>query len=182
MTSSRLDSGTQPRSDGAKRLRLTINGHEYDVASDSTARLLDVLRNDLGLTGTKEGCGIGVCGTCTILVDDVAMTACLMLVGSARGRRIETIEGVADGGDLHPLQSSFVKAGGLQCGFCTPGQIMAALALLRDRPEPTDSQITEAMLGNLCRCTGYYKIRDAIKQAAAHMTATHPYRKGTRSA
>jgi carbon-monoxide dehydrogenase small subunit len=136
---------------------------------EPTRRLIDVLRDDLGLTGTKEGCSIGVCGACTVLVDGQVLSACLTLAVTISGREVLTIEGLARDGELHPLQKAFISRGGFQCGFCTPGQIMAASALLNQHPVPSDEELKEAMLGNLCRCTGYYKIVDAIRTASAEM-------------
>lgn len=150
-------------------LSLSVNGMPYRLEVEPTRRLIDVLRDDLGLTGTKEGCSIGVCGACTVLVDDEVVSACLTLAITIRDKSVQTIEGLARGGELHPLQKAFIACGGFQCGYCTPGQIVAAHALLQEHPRPTDEQIREGMLGNLCRCTGYYKIVDSIKTAAAEM-------------
>lgn len=149
------------------RIRLAVNGvsatHEVPV----DRRLIDLLRDDLGLTGTKEGCGVGVCGLCTVLVDDDPMSACLLPAILLDGRAITTIEGLeAADGRLSTLQETFIIHGAIQCGICTPGQIMAATALLRAHPDPTDSQVQQWMLGNLCRCTGYEGIRKAITAAA----------------
>src|SRR5205085_12098389 len=122
---------------------------------------------DLHLTGTKAGCGVGVCGTCTVLVEGKTVSACLTLAITLDGKDVHTIEWLSRGGALHPLQRAFADSGGFQCGYCTPGQIMAAYALLSEHPRPTDTEIKEAMLGNLCRCTGYYKIVESIQAAAA---------------
>jgi carbon-monoxide dehydrogenase small subunit len=151
----------------AHRIRLAVNGvsatHEIPV----DRRLVDLLRDDLGLTGTKEGCGVGVCGLCTVLVDDEPMSACLLPAVLLDGKAITTIEGLESAdGRLSPLQEAFIVHGAIQCGICTPGQIMAATALLRAHPDPTDSQVQQWMLGNLCRCTGYEGIRKAITAAA----------------
>lgn len=146
-----------------------VNGLPRRLEVEPTCLLIDVLRDDLGLTGTKEGCGIGVCGACTVLVDGHTLSACLTLAITLQGATILTIEGLAREGQLHPLQRAFIARGGFQCGFCTPGQIMAAYALLQEQPHPTDEQIKEAMLGNLCRCTGYYKIIDSIRAAAEEL-------------
>jgi len=156
------------------RVELIVNGYPQRVDVEPTRRLLDILRDDLHLKGTKEGCSIGVCGACTVLVDGQVMSACLTLAVSAQGRAITTIEGIASNGTLHPLQRAFLDHGGFQCGFCTPGQILAASALLAEHPDPSDDQIKEGMLGNLCRCTGYYKIIDSIKAAAAAMRGAVP--------
>jgi carbon-monoxide dehydrogenase small subunit len=149
-----------------RTIDITVNGMRHTLDVRPNRRLIDVLREDLALTGTKEGCGIGVCGACTVLLDGRAVSACLTLAVLAAGCRVLTIEGLPPGEGLHPLQEAFLERGGLQCGFCTPGQIMAAAALLAEHPEPTDEEIREGMLGNLCRCTGYYKIVEAIRTAA----------------
>lgn len=146
---------------------LVVNGNDRAVYVDARATLLDVLREHLGLTGTKRGCDRGECGACTVLVDGRPVYACLMLALDADGADVTTIEGVAPGpGRLHPLQRAFVDADAVQCGFCTPGQIISALALLRAAPRPTHAQIADAMSGNLCRCGTYPKIIKAIRTAA----------------
>jgi carbon-monoxide dehydrogenase small subunit len=150
------------------QVQLEINGqaHHLDVAP--ARRLVDVLRHDLGLTGTKESCAVGVCGACSVLVDGELVSACLLPVALADGRRITTIEGLAGpDGQLSPLQSAFIREGGLQCGACTPGQIIAATALLAEAPNPDEAHIRDWMAGNLCRCTGYAGIIRAIQAAAA---------------
>ena len=150
------------------QVRLEINGasHELDVAP--ARRLVDVLRHDLGLTGTKESCAVGVCGACSVLVDGQLTSACLLPVALADGHRITTIEGIAGpDGELSALQSAFIREGGLQCGACTPGQIIAATALLAEQPAPDEPAIRDWMAGNLCRCTGYAGIIRAIRAAAA---------------
>ena len=151
------------------RIRLTVNGktHERDV--DAETRLLDLLREELHLTGTKEGCGEGECGACTVLIDGRPVNSCLVLAAQADGADVLTIEGLADGGELHPIQQAFVDAGGVQCGFCTPGVIMSVFALLRDVPDPSDEETRTALEGNLCRCTGYEKILKAVRLAAKRM-------------
>lgn len=146
---------------------LTVNGEPCHFDAAPNRLLLDALRYDLGLTGTKEGCGIGVCGACTVLVNDRMMSSCLMLAVMADGSDVRTIEGLASDGHLDALQTAFIEHGGFQCGICTPGQIMAARELLDRNPHPSESDIKEWMMGNLCRCTGYYKIIESIMAAAA---------------
>ena len=149
-------------------VRLEINGRRHAVTVDPARRLVDVLRYDLGLTGTKESCAVGVCGACSVLVDGALVSACLLPAALADGRSITTIEGIArPDGTLTALQEAFITEGGLQCGACTPGQIVAATALLREHPHPDDELIRAWMAGNLCRCTGYAGIIRAIKVAAA---------------
>ncbi len=149
-----------------RTVALTVNGDAYRLDVEPNRRLIDVLREDLGLTGTKEGCSIGVCGACTVLLDGEMIAACLALAVNSHGREVTTIEGLALAERLHPLQQAFIEHGGFQCGICTPGQIMAAKALLDTNPHPSEDEIKEWMMGNLCRCTGYYKILDSIKAAA----------------
>jgi len=155
-----------------RTIAITVNGMRHELDIRPNRRLIDLLREDLALTGTKEGCSIGVCGACTVLLDGRPVSACLTLAIMVDGRDVLTIEGLAPETGLHPLQEAFLERGGLQCGFCTPGQIMAAKALLDEHPQPTDEEIREAMLGNLCRCTGYYKIIEAIKTAARRLEVT----------
>ncbi|BCV22414.1 (2Fe-2S)-binding protein [Moorella sp. Hama-1] len=145
---------------------LRVNGRDYTVTVAPNARLLDVLRDELLLTGTKEGCDIGECGACTVIMDGKAVNSCLVLAASAAGKEITTIEGLEQGGRLHPLQEAFMQHNALQCGFCTPGMIMSAKALLDQNPHPTRAEIKTAIAGNLCRCTGYEQIVDAIEEAA----------------
>lgn len=152
---------------GKEEIRLTINGEAYELDVRPNRLLLDALRYDLGLTGTKEGCGIGVCGACTVLLNGRMVSSCLMLAIMADGADVTTIEGLARDGDLDPIQRAFIDYGGFQCGICTPGQIVAARALLDEIPHPTEDQVKEWMMGNLCRCTGYYKIVESIL-AASH--------------
>jgi aerobic carbon-monoxide dehydrogenase small subunit len=144
----------------------TVNGEEHTVLADTRDTLLDFLRDRIGLTGTKEGCGNGNCGTCTVLVDSAAVNACLVLAQEAPGREIVTIEGLSRGGVLHPIQQSLVEHGGTQCGFCTPGIVLSAKALLDGNPNPTAHDVRQAIAGNLCRCTGYDKIVGAVMGAA----------------
>ena len=147
-------------------MRLVVNGVERDVRSPPLSRLLDTLREELALTGTKEGCGEGECGSCTVLLDDEPVNACLVLLGQCEGRRVVTVEGLARDGALTPLQDQFVAWGAAQCGICTPGMLVSAFHFLRSGVEPTDGAVREALAGNLCRCTGYQKIVDAVRAAA----------------
>jgi carbon-monoxide dehydrogenase small subunit len=152
-------------------LRFEVNGQPQEVTVQAHHLLIDLLRERLGLSGTKEACSIGVCGACSVLVDGRVVSACLMPAVMVDGARIQTVEGLAaPDGTLSPLQDAFIRYGGFQCGICTPGQIIAATALLAEQPHPTTDQIKEWMMGNLCRCTGYYKIIESI-QAAAEATA-----------
>jgi carbon-monoxide dehydrogenase small subunit len=145
---------------------LTINGQTYQGDVPARRTLVDFLRYDLGLTGTKEACSVGVCGACSILLNGRLVASCITLAVQADGTDLVTIEGVADGDKLHPIQESFIRNGGFQCGICTPGQIIAAKALLDSNPSPTEDEIKDWMMGNLCRCTGYYQIIDSIADAA----------------
>ena len=149
-----------------RKIRLTVNGTARAVEIPTYRTLLDCVRNDLGLTGSKEGCGVGVCGACTVLFDGKMISSCIALAVSADGHEITTIEGLAGDEGLHPVQQAFIDAGGFQCGICTPGQVVSAKALLDAIPNPSDAEIREWMLGNLCRCTGYYKIIESIRAAA----------------
>lgn len=144
----------------------TVNGERHEVAFAPQKTLLELLREDLGLTGTKHGCELGECGTCTVLVDGVPILSCLALALSHADRSIETVEGMARNGTLHPLQDAFAELGAAQCGYCTPGFLLAAKALLDETPHPTRDEIREALSGNLCRCTGYLKIFEAVERAA----------------
>lgn len=152
-----------------QNLTLTINGDEVSVAVESEAMLLDLLRDTLYMTGTKKGCGKGECGACTVILNGKAVNACMIPVMKAQGARVETVEGLAKGGELSALQSAFVNQGAIQCGFCTPGMLMSAKALLDENPSPSAAQVREAIGGNVCRCTGYKKIEQAILSAAASM-------------
>jgi carbon-monoxide dehydrogenase small subunit len=147
-------------------MKIKVNDREYEIASGPATTLLDVLRYELRLTGTKEGCSTGSCGSCTVLVDGKAMNSCLVIVGEVEGKEITTIEGLSQQGKLHPLQQAFINEGAVQCGFCTPGLILTAKAFLDSNPHPTESQVRQAIAGNLCRCTGYDKIVRAIVSAA----------------
>jgi aerobic-type carbon monoxide dehydrogenase small subunit (CoxS/CutS family) len=153
---------------------LLVNDAPVQLEIEPSRLLLDVLRNDLYLTGTKEGCSIGVCGACTVLVDGKPMSACLTLAVTLGGSQVHTIEWLSRDGTIHPLQRAFAEHGGFQCGYCTPGQIMAAFALLREHPRPTDTEIKEGMLGNLCRCTGYFKIVESIQAGAVALSEGDP--------
>ncbi len=146
-----------------KTIQLQVNGKSVERKVSDNTLLIDFLRNDLDLTGTKEGCSVGVCGACTVLLDGTLVSSCLALAVTADGGAVTTIEGLANGDDLHPLQKSFIEYGGFQCGICTPGQIMSAKALLDENPHPSGDEIQNWMMGNLCRCTGYYKIIESIQ-------------------
>jgi aerobic carbon-monoxide dehydrogenase small subunit len=149
-----------------KTIKLRVNGDPVVRDVPDHRLLIDFLREDLKLTGTKEGCSVGVCGACTILLDGHPISSCIALAVHADGRAVTTIEGLAEDGRLHPVQEAFIEHGGFQCGICTPGQIMAAKALLDANPHPTKAEIQHWMMGNLCRCTGYYKIIESIEAAA----------------
>jgi len=150
-----------------KRLiRLTVNGDEREVHLDTRRSLLDLLRGDLGLVGTHRGCDSGDCGACTVLLDDLPVTSCLVLAADCEGARVLTIEGLALPGTLHGVQHALVEHGGIQCGFCTPGMVMSAVALLNENPSPDEGEVRQALAGNLCRCTGYVKIVEAVLAAS----------------
>lgn len=149
------------------RVNFYLNGQALVIDIAATTRLIDVLRDDLQITSVKEGCGIGECGACTVLVNGDAVNACLVLTGQLEGAHVETVEGLSKNGDLHPLQEAFIEHGAVHCGYCTPGMMMSAVALLRKNPHPTDEEIRAAVAGNLCRCTGYVQIIDAIQATAA---------------
>ncbi len=151
-------------------ITLTVNGKERTVDTDPERSLLDVLREVLHLTGAKYGCGEGRCGACTVLMDGRRTLSCVTPVARADKKTITTIEGLADGGSLHPVQQAFLDEGSIQCGYCTPGMILNAVALLKNNPQPTDEQITEWMNGNICRCNGYTKILKAVRRAAAQIS------------
>src|SRR5262252_7899156 len=150
-------------------LTLDVNGERRDMLVPSHKTLLEVLREDMGLTGTKHGCELGECGTCTVLVDGRSILSCLYLGLDAEGREVTTIEGMAEGGKLHPLQDTFADLGAAQCGYCSPGFLLAAKELLEKNPKPSRAEIKEALSGNLCRCTGYIKIYEAVELAAARL-------------
>ncbi|MFN2646156.1 MAG: (2Fe-2S)-binding protein [Burkholderiales bacterium] len=151
------------------RIALTVNGEPAEALFAPYKTLLEVLREDLGLTGTKHGCELGECGACTVLLDGEPVLSCLVLGLECQGRSVQTIEGLARGPELHPLQAAFADFGGSQCGYCSPGVIMTAKALLERNPQPSRQEIKEATAGNLCRCTGYQQIVDAIEDAAARL-------------
>jgi carbon-monoxide dehydrogenase small subunit len=147
-------------------MTLTVNGTPYEVAIEPRQSLLQLLREELHLTGTKEGCSEGECGACTVLLDGKTVDSCLIFALEAQGREVTTIEGLAQGDQLHPVQKAFAEYGAVQCGFCTPGMILAAKVLLDSNPHPTELEIRQGISGNLCRCTGYVKIVEAIQAAA----------------
>jgi carbon-monoxide dehydrogenase small subunit len=159
---------------------LRVNGVNHDLLVAPERTLLEVLREDLGLTGAKEGCGVGACGTCTVLLDGVPVRSCLTLACEAEGREILTIEGLADTwpgrgeGELHPVQEAFVERHGIQCGFCTPGMILSAVALLGENPRPSEQEVRQALSGQVCRCTGYAKIVDSVLAAAERLREAAP--------
>lgn len=150
-------------------IQSTINGDEIDVLVEPTQSLLDVLRDELHMTGTKEGCGTGDCGACSVTIDGILVCSCLVLGVEAGGKKIETIEGMADGDKLHPLQEKFIEHVALQCGICTPGLLIAAKHLLEENPDPTEEEVRYGLAGNLCRCTGYQKVVEAVLDAAQEM-------------
>lgn len=149
-----------------KIITLTVNDTAYEVAVTSWQTLLDVLRDELGLIGTKKGCDVGTCGVCTVIMEGKAVLSCLLLAIECEGHNITTIEGISSPDSLHPIQTSFIENGAIQCGFCTPGIIMTSKALLDENPQPTDDQIKEALAGTFCRCTGHIKIMEAVKKVA----------------
>ena len=154
-------------------IQLTVNGEEYEVVVAPNRTLLEILRDDLYLTGTKEGCGEGACGTCTVLLDEKPVRSCLTLAVDVQGREVMTIEGLAPMGKLHPVQRAFVEYGAIQCGFCSPGMILTTKALLDENPSPTEQEARQAISGNVCRCTGYAKIVEAMLKAAEMVQGGH---------
>ena len=152
-----------------RHITATINGDEVDFLAEEGSSLLNALRDEVGLTGAKEGCGTGDCGSCSVLFNDCLTCACLVFAPEVEGGTIVTVEGLADGGELHPLQQCFLEGAALQCGICTPGFLMAAKALLDRNPNPTETEIRYALAGNLCRCTGYDKIIRAVQEAASQI-------------
>ena len=162
-----------------RQIVLTVNGVEHDIDIEPNRLLLQALREDIGLTGTKEGCSIGVCGACSVTIDGRLVSSCLTLAIGCQGKEITTIEGLAKGGKLHPIQQAFLEYGGFQCGICTPGQIIAAKALLDTQPNPSEEEVKEWMSGNLCRCTGYYKILESVMAVVQNKISTeHGARRG----
>ena len=157
-----------------REITLTVNGEAHRIGVKPWQTLLEVLRDELRLTGTKEGCGKGDCGACTVILDGKAVNSCLVLAVSCDGKEVLTIEGLAAGGELHPLQKAFIDHGAIQCGYCTPGMILSSYALLREKKEVTDENIRTALKGNICRCTGYVKIVEAVKAAARNRTGGKP--------
>lgn len=151
------------------QISFTINGEKRNVETDPDTRLLDLIRNDLGLTGAKEGCGKGECGACTVIMNGRLVASCLVLAPQADGAEITTVEGLSTGDKLHPVQQAFIESGAVQCGFCTPGMVLAGKKLLDENPDPTEEEIRRGLSGNLCRCTGYEKIIEAVKIAAKKM-------------
>jgi aerobic-type carbon monoxide dehydrogenase small subunit (CoxS/CutS family) len=154
---------------GMKTIEFNLNSKQMTVEVDPTLRLIDFLRDNLGLTGTKEGCGEGECGACTVIIDGVTANSCLVMTGQINGCNITTIEGVAKGDKLHPIQQSFLQSGAVQCGYCIPGMVLSAKALLDENPQPSKDDIKKSISGNLCRCTGYKKIEEAILIASDKM-------------
>ncbi len=152
-----------------KLIKFTLNDKEYKVEVEPQVLLVDLIREELGLTGTKVGCGEGECGACTVIMDGKTVNSCMVLAVTVDGKKITTIEGLAKGEELHPLQKSFVEEGAVQCGFCTPGMILSSKALLDENPNPTPEEIKKGLSGNLCRCTGYAKIVKAVEKASKEL-------------
>src|SRR2546425_2295019 len=156
------------------QLSLTVNGEAVELSVAGYKTLLEALREDLGLTGTKHGCELGECGACAVLIDGAPQLSCLVLAAECEGRAVETVEGLSRGAELSPLQAAFADLGAAQCGYCTPGILCTAYALLSDNPAPTRDQVREALSGNLCRCTGYHQIVDAVLEAARRLAGQDP--------
>lgn len=153
-----------------QKVRLKVNGTDHELDIPARRLLVDCIRYDIGLTGTKEGCSVGVCGSCAVLVDGEMFASCITLAVAVDGSEITTIEGIAENGKLHPVQQAFIDNGGFQCGICTPGQVIAAKSLLDENPNPSEDEIKKWMMGNLCRCTGYYGILNSVAAAAKEMS------------
>jgi carbon-monoxide dehydrogenase small subunit len=156
------------------QIKLTINGDTYEVSVPARRTLVDLIRYDIGLTGTKEACSVGVCGACTVMLNGSIVASCITLAVQADGADIQTIEGMGTPENLSPVQQAFIECGGFQCGICTPGQIVASTALLAENPRPSEDEIKEWLMGNLCRCTGYYQIIDSVKKASGQPVAAPP--------
>jgi carbon-monoxide dehydrogenase small subunit len=156
------------------QISLTVNGQTHQVSVPARRTLVDLLRYDIGLTGTKEACSVGVCGACTVMLDGRIVASCITLAVQADGANITTIEGLGTPDNLSPVQQAFIDCGGFQCGICTPGQIVAATALLNENTRPSEDEIKEWLMGNLCRCTGYYQIIDSVKKASGQPVAPTP--------
>ncbi len=152
------------------KVHLKVNGTDHELNIPARRLLVDCIRYDIGLTGTKEGCSVGVCGSCAVLVDGEMFASCITLAVAVDGSEITTIEGIAENGKLHPVQQAFIDNGGFQCGICTPGQVIAAKSLLDENPHPTEDEIKQWLMGNLCRCTGYYGILNSVAAAAKEMS------------
>jgi carbon-monoxide dehydrogenase small subunit len=165
---------SKPRDAQTISLSLAVNGKTYELEVEPHELLLDVVRDRLGLTGAKRSCDVQVCGACTLLLDGRPVSSCTLPAFEARGKQVQTIEGLAENGKLHPLQEAFIEHGGFQCGFCTPGMILAAKVMLEENPDPTEEHIKHFMHGNICRCTGYKKIIESILAAAKKMRAPSP--------
>ena len=163
-----------------RQINLKVNGQHYSLEVDAKDLLLHVIRERIGLTGTKEGCGTGECGACTVLIDGAPINSCLYLAVRADGKEILTIEGLGDPSDLHPLQQAFIDNAAVQCGYCAPGMLLSAKALLDRNPDPSEREIREGIAGNICRCTGYVKIVKAVQQAAAELRQPEPSALSTR--
>ena len=153
------------------KIKFTLNGKQVTVETESGIRLLDLLRDKFNLTGTKEGCGVGECGACSVLMKGKTVNSCLILAAQIEGSEIITIEGIANGKELHSIQKNFLKYGAVQCGFCSPAMVLSAYALLEENPNPTEEEIKDAIAGNLCRCTGYKQIIEAINESAKELSA-----------